>query len=290
ISSTSHEGVTALGACMLVFSTLAIGLRFYARISQKAPLKTDDWLMIPSLFCMSFQFFLIVALGFIKLSALFFYYRIFTLSHRPRLFKGVIIGSVTVTILWTIAYILVHFLQCGTHFSALWAARAIKNKYCHISYPYLLSFAVSDFILDFWIIVLPVSLIWRIQSTIPRRLAITLVFLLAAVGFAACIARMVIYVQIYNLGPNAKTDSRLVNTKSIYLSILEIGLSCVAVNLPSLWFLFHKVTPENVLRSKRSQISLHSIHSSRPSQSDLSKATQDVSGVHVHDVEGNTTK
>jgi hypothetical protein len=42
---------------------------------------------------------------------------------------------------------------------------------------------------------------------------------------------------------------------------MESGLSCIAVNLPSLYFLFSKVTPENVLRSVRSMISLASIRS-----------------------------
>ena len=50
----------------------------------------------------------------------------------------------------------------------------------------------------------------------------------------------------------------MVNTKAIYLSVLEAGLSLIAVNLPSLWFLFSKVTPESVLRSVRSMISLGS--------------------------------
>ena len=53
----------------------------------------------------------------------------------------------------------------------------------------------------------------------------------------------------------------MVNTKSLYLSILEVGLSCVAVNLPSLWFLARKVTPEDVLRSVRSIVSLQSFRS-----------------------------
>lgn len=50
----------------------------------------------------------------------------------------------------------------------------------------------------------------------------------------------------------------VVNTKAIYLSVLEAGLSLIAVNLPSLWCLLNKVKPESVLRSVRSIISLRS--------------------------------
>ena len=57
----------------------------------------------------------------------------------------------------------------------------------------------------------------------------------------------------------------VVNTKAIYLSVLETGLSLIAVNLPSLWFLFSKVSPERVLRSVRSMISLRSDRSAASS-------------------------
>ena len=53
----------------------------------------------------------------------------------------------------------------------------------------------------------------------------------------------------------------VVNTKTIYLAVLETGLSLIAVNLPSLWFLVGKVNPESVLRSVRSMLSLSSQHS-----------------------------
>ncbi len=53
----------------------------------------------------------------------------------------------------------------------------------------------------------------------------------------------------------------MVNTKQIYLSVLENGLSLVAVNLPSLWRLFAEIEPENVIRSVRSMLSLRSSQS-----------------------------
>lgn len=49
MSTTSHEGLTAVASSMLALSTVSIALRFYSRRVQKAPLKTDDWIMIPCL-------------------------------------------------------------------------------------------------------------------------------------------------------------------------------------------------------------------------------------------------
>ena len=51
MSSTSAQGLTALSSTLLGLSTIAITLRFYARHVQKAPVKSDDWFMVPCLVC-----------------------------------------------------------------------------------------------------------------------------------------------------------------------------------------------------------------------------------------------
>lgn len=54
--------------------------------------------------------------------------------------------------------------------------------------------------------------------------------------------------------------------------MLEIGISLIAVNLPSLWMLFTSVTPEKVIRSIRSVISLGSLRSRGSSRGDVDNA------------------
>lgn len=49
MSTTSHEGLTAVASSLLALSTVSVALRFYSRHIQKAPLKADDWIMIPCL-------------------------------------------------------------------------------------------------------------------------------------------------------------------------------------------------------------------------------------------------
>ena len=49
MSSTSAQGLTALSGTLLGLSTIAVSLRFYARRTQKASLRSDDWIMIPCL-------------------------------------------------------------------------------------------------------------------------------------------------------------------------------------------------------------------------------------------------
>lgn len=50
-------------------------------------------------------------------------------------------------------------------------------------------------------------------------------------------------------------------SRSIFYSQLEMGISIVAVSLPSIWLLLISVTPETVMRSVRSLVSLVSLRS-----------------------------
>ncbi|KAB8300847.1 hypothetical protein EYC80_002775 [Monilinia laxa] len=306
MSTTSHRGLLALGSSLLALSIVSVILRFYSRRIQKAPLKIDDWIMIPCLLLLggscgtafygvnrkilgyptpsdmelvlataatasklyfTFDLFSVLTLGCVKISALFFYYRIFCEHGRRNVFGYLVIISIVVCCLWVIAFTILVGLSCGTHFSALWtSSKAVFLQYCgKRPHQFLLSMSISDFLLDFWIISLPIPQILKIKTSLSRRLAIIGVFLLALVGFGACIARLAVFVELDHLPATAKVDSRLTNTKSIFLSLLEVGLSCIAVNLPSLYYLSNKVTPENILRSVRSIVSLRSV-GSRSSQ------------------------
>ena len=78
------------------------------------------------------------------------------------------------------------------------------------------------------------------------------------------------------------------DTESIFWSNLEAGLSLVAVNLPSLWAYVNKASPERIIASIRSIISLHSLRSngsSNPSRSHIRlpdrEPTVPASGMHT---------
>jgi hypothetical protein len=58
--------------------------------------------------------------------------------------------------------------------------------------------------------------------------------------------------------------------------MLEAGISLVAVNLPTLWFLFHALTPESIIRSLRSVLSLSSLRSG--SEGNTQPPTNDKAG------------
>lgn len=96
-------------------------------------------------------------LGLSKLSARFFYHRIFCVIGHDHVLRLVIYTTVGIVVVWIITFELLSGLQCESHFSTLWTSKTDYVKYCmHISYPYLLGYTISDFLLDLWIIILPI--------------------------------------------------------------------------------------------------------------------------------------
>ncbi|KAF4631663.1 hypothetical protein G7Y89_g6466 [Cudoniella acicularis] len=297
MSSSSNEGFLAVCGTFTGLCTIFVGLRFYARRLQKLPLMADDWLMIPTLVsyvgaatcCFisvadkmlgysshdftlaqtmamahkSQQLYFAIGvllsftLAFTKMSALFFYRRVFCTGHNGHWFNIATIATIVIVACWLVTFEFLAGFECGTHFSALWDGT--YEECCSISFPYLYGLAISDFLLDVWILVLPIPVILRLHMTPSRKLSIIGLFLLAFIGLGAAIARMVQYIQVETGGdPALFTDLERADTKSFYFAMLEAGISVVAVNLPSLWLFFTSLMPEKLVRSVRSIISLAS--------------------------------
>ncbi|PQE28631.1 plasma membrane Pth11 protein [Rutstroemia sp. NJR-2017a BBW] len=313
-SIETHQSFAALTGTMMAFSIIAVVLRFYSRRLQKAELKADDWIMIPCLVypkvliaskpflaktVIAGDFLSLAAYGFIKISALLFYIRIFCVQGRT-IFQAILYSSIVVVFLWMLAFMILATEQCGSHFSALWGSTAEHLKYCNAKYPFLLIASATDAGLDLWVICLPIPMIWTLKMNIARKLSVMGVFLLAIMYVSHCPVLKTCYSTIRNRslaasliklgyiadiqirsqniryqswnanrhldGLREKDDPQLINTRIGFFIILEAGLSCIAVNLPTLYFLTGKVSPEHVLRSVRSMLSLRSIRSEAGSQ------------------------
>lgn len=108
----------------------------------------------------------------------------------------------------------------------------------------------------------------KLQVPISKKFSIAAAFLVAFAGFAATVARTVLYYRItYNEPYYAMShDPGLINTEITYLSMLEAGLSLVAVNMPPLWFLFTSVFLDKPLVTLRSVMSMSPIQRRRSEQ------------------------
>lgn len=94
------------------------------------------------------------ALACIKISAVFFYRRIFCVSGNKARFSIVTLATATIVFLWLVTFLFLTGFQCGSHFSALWNRTYLQ--YCTISFPFLYGLVISDLLLDVWILALPV--------------------------------------------------------------------------------------------------------------------------------------
>lgn len=69
-------------------------------------------------------------------------------------FNIIVTASIVIVACWLVTFVLLAGFECSTHFSALWDGT--YGKYCTISFPYLYGLAISDFLLDVWILALPI--------------------------------------------------------------------------------------------------------------------------------------
>ncbi|KAI4599347.1 hypothetical protein KJ359_001788 [Pestalotiopsis sp. 9143b] len=238
MSDSSKDGILALCGTLMALSIIAVGLRLWARRRYKVPFMADDTFVILAMSQIALDVLTNNTLACVKLSALLFYRRIFFASRS-----------------WSMIKFLAGF-QCGTHFSALWDGN--YTKYCTISFPFLYGLVISDFLLDIWILAIPIPGILRLQISARRKFSIVAVFLLAFVGLGASIARMVQYVQIEQGGTNylLHTDHERLITASFFYTMMESGICLIAVNLPSLRIISFPSTPGEFIRSMRSLIEL----------------------------------
>ena len=114
-----------------------------------------------------------MTVGFVKLSALLYYRRLFCISGLHRVIDVLILGSVIAVVLWLLTYTTFPFVQCGSHIAAQW--NGTFDQYClpHES-AYFLSLCTSNLILDVWILVLPMrsvgsSHVWLVTRLMNRR-------------------------------------------------------------------------------------------------------------------------
>ncbi|KAI5920752.1 hypothetical protein F4810DRAFT_681869 [Camillea tinctor] len=161
------------------------------------------------------------AYGFIKLSVIYSYRRIFIISKGDLLNPITNLCSVVVTA-WTIAYILAIAFDCDTTFQAHWGSISDLFTYCHGGYPVQRiyeSLLISDLITDVIILALPMPRVSFIDPTLDENQSVSTV---------------------------------------MYWFMVEAGLSLIVACLPTIQNLFRGQSLGSVVASVRSAISLTS--------------------------------
>lgn len=106
----------------------------------------------------AFTVLVIFAFGFIKLSIIFLYRRLFV-TRRGTFFDWVTKISISVVISWTISFFFGFIFGCGTHFSAEWGSFRDYYTYCGVVIDLMNPLVVSDLVSDVMILCLPLPVV-----------------------------------------------------------------------------------------------------------------------------------
>jgi hypothetical protein len=107
-----------------------------------------------------------------KFAALFFYRRIFGYVSRWLSIALWVVGAMNAG--WLLSALLSTVFQCQP-VNAAW--QAVEGAECISQWGWFLGTAIPSMIIDFFILVLPLPLLWGLRAPASRRLMVVLVFL-----------------------------------------------------------------------------------------------------------------
>lgn len=100
----------------------------------------------------AYDFVVLNTLACVKISALFMYRRIFAVD-RHGWFNLTVYATVVVIAMWCITSDFLSLYQCRNNFSAYWGGNFRKE--CDLNPVWAKELAITDLILDVWVLVLP---------------------------------------------------------------------------------------------------------------------------------------
>ncbi|ORY19203.1 hypothetical protein BCR34DRAFT_582383 [Clohesyomyces aquaticus] len=197
--------------------------------------------------------------GLVKLSVISFYRRIFTVDKSWRNARSAFFLVAMVLVgMWATAYTFAFMLPCMPDIQVYfvdpenWATKCVNTLMLGYSY------AISDFITDILVILIPIPFIWRLHLSTSRKLAVLAVFSLGLVASAASLIRLIWIVWAQHMGFSDSTDEELMLTEELYWCLVEITLGLLASCLPTLRGLVKTKSVDSVVRSLRSMLSIGS--------------------------------
>lgn len=103
--------------------------------------------------------------GTVKLSALFFYRRLFCTRAKPTHVLNYITWTmIAIVSAWIVTFCIMTFNICGKHNTIEWTVIKGRTKECKLNYPYFRAVSISDFILDVIIISLAFPMVGALHA------------------------------------------------------------------------------------------------------------------------------
>ncbi|MCJ1397123.1 hypothetical protein MMC11_000315 [Xylographa trunciseda] len=170
------------------------------------------------------------ATSFLKISALVFYARIFSISRRFRIVLW--ITGAAVTIFWILLLVL-PFTHCNPPLKAFYPL--LKGTCWSGGTPWYLGSCITNVLLDLIVLVLPMPMVWDLQLKLGRKMQLSLIFLIGYSSALVGLARFAIVAHDPAI-LNDETDKDLTYNlvPMLLLSIMEPPLGIVALCGPSI--------------------------------------------------------
>ncbi|KAH9897463.1 hypothetical protein F4778DRAFT_743663 [Xylariomycetidae sp. FL2044] len=176
-------------------------------------------------------FFFDGSISFPKLSAIFFYARVFRSNNRAFRMHLWIVGSIVVG--WIVSAIISTIFQC-TPIEKAW--NSTLPGQCINSFAWYLATATISVLVDFYILLLPLPMIWALNVSVKRRVYLLVTFFLAYSVIVLSIGRLVSTVQLI---PTVTEDLTWLFPLYLYWACLEGSISFISISMPNMIGLFN---------------------------------------------------
>ncbi|EED13067.1 conserved hypothetical protein [Talaromyces stipitatus ATCC 10500] len=207
-------------------------------------------------------FLLALASGFLKLSIICLYRRIFVSVLCGSIFDWITIAALVIVAAWMVTFVVATTLTCGVHVAVKWGNLADKNQYCGMDLDIGNAFVISDSVTNLLIWLMPMPMIWRLHMSWRRKLAAVGILMIGSISVIASIIKIVVGLEIAGGGLSADVDEDLTVSTILYWCMIEAGLANLASNLPLFRGLFKDTSLNGFFSIVRSSISLSSLRQS----------------------------
>ena len=161
-----------------------------------------------------------------KLSAIFFYARVFRSNNRQFRINLWIAGALVVG--WIVAALFSTAFQC-TPIEKAW--NPMLPGYCINTYIWYLATAALSVVIDFYILLLPVPMIWTLKTSLRRRIYLLAAFFLTYSVIVISVGRLISTVSLI---PTLTRDLTWNFPPYLYWACFEGSVSLISVSVPNI--------------------------------------------------------
>ncbi|KAB8263850.1 hypothetical protein BDV32DRAFT_146153 [Aspergillus pseudonomiae] len=174
------------------------------------------------------QLMAVIGLGLTKLSLLVLLRGIFSIS---RVFNHVSAALLGITGVWTISFFFSNLFTC---YPITPLVEPFYGNKCIDSVSMWYASCITDVIIDVFILVLPLPLVFKLRLPMKQRLAVAGMFIMGAAVIAISITRMAMYFHVGTTFMEHYNDETYYTSPVFFWTNIEISLAVILACLPTL--------------------------------------------------------